>query len=46
MGCQLIWIKTVQNVVVFIISLAAFGCSLKFYNSTVNVVVPEAPKAT
>ena len=43
---DLIWIKTIQNVVVFLLSLTAFCLSLKFYNDTINVVVPEAPKAT
>ena len=28
------------------ISITAFAASIEFYNSTVNVVLPEAPKAT
>ena len=45
-GLQFIWIKTIQNAIVFAISVAAFSASIEFYNSTASVVLPEAPKAT
>ena len=43
---QLVWIKSIWNAVVWIISLVAFIESLTFYNDTENVILPEAPKAT
>jgi len=41
-----VWIKTVQNLVVFILSIVAFVFSMQFYNQTLTVSLPEAPKAT
>ena len=43
---QLIWVRSIQNALVFCLSLAAFISSLDFYNQTENVILPEAPKAT
>ena len=43
---QLVWLKSIQNGVVFALSVVAFIVSMKFYNSTENVILPEAPKAT
>ena len=43
---QLIWIKALQHVIVFAISLSAFLSSLKFYNDTNDIQLPSAPKAT
>ena len=43
---QLLWLKTGQNLIVLGLSIAAFISSLNFYNSTQDVVLPEAPKAT
>ena len=43
---QLIWIKSIQHVAVFALSVAAFTASLKFYNQTESVILPQAPKAT
>ena len=37
---QLVWIKTIQNGIVFALSLCAFASSLAFYNQTDKVVLP------
>ena len=43
---QLVWIKSSWNAIVWVISLVAFIQSIKFYNDTESVILPEAPKAT
>ena len=41
-----IWVKSLQNAIVFLLSLMAFIFSMRFYNLTQSVILPEAPKAT
>ena len=43
---QLIWIKTIQNIFIWVLSLSAFISSITFYNDTKSTILPEAPKAT
>ena len=43
---DLVWIKTIQNSIVFAVSIAAFVSSIQFYNQTNSIVLPDAPKAT
>ena len=42
----MIWIKTLHNFVVLLLSLGALVACLSFVNKTETLYLPEAPKAT
>ena len=43
---QLVWVKTIHNLLVFVISFGALMSMYSFVNKTEHLYLPEAPKAT